>query len=52
MLDETGLESTLDWYLPMVERQAGFTYPMRNRERPIPWTAMLAFMFIAWCRKR
>jgi signal transduction histidine kinase len=23
MLDESGLESTLDWYLPMVERQAG-----------------------------
>ena len=23
MLEETGLESTLDWYLPMVERQAG-----------------------------
>ena len=23
MLDETGLESTLDWYLPVVERQAG-----------------------------
>jgi signal transduction histidine kinase len=23
MLEETGLESTLDWYLPMLERQAG-----------------------------
>jgi signal transduction histidine kinase len=23
MLEESGLESTLDWYLPMVERQAG-----------------------------
>ena len=23
MLDESGLESTLDWYLPVVERQAG-----------------------------
>jgi signal transduction histidine kinase len=23
MLDEAGLESTLDWYLPMVERQSG-----------------------------
>jgi signal transduction histidine kinase len=23
MLDETGLESTLDWYLPVVERQSG-----------------------------
>jgi len=23
MLEETGLESTLDWYLPLVERQAG-----------------------------
>src|SRR6202162_4086368 len=23
MLDETGLESTLEWYLPVVERQAG-----------------------------
>lgn len=25
MLDETGLESTVDWYLPMVERQTGIT---------------------------
>jgi signal transduction histidine kinase len=23
MLEETGLESTLDWYLPVLERQAG-----------------------------
>ena len=23
MLDETGLESTVDWYLPMIERQTG-----------------------------
>jgi signal transduction histidine kinase len=23
MLEETGLESTLDWYLPVVERQSG-----------------------------
>ena len=25
MLDETGLESTVDWYLPMMERQTGIT---------------------------
>jgi len=25
MLDETGLESTVDWYLPMMERQTGTT---------------------------
>jgi signal transduction histidine kinase len=25
MLDETGLESTVDWYLPMMERQTGVT---------------------------
>jgi len=25
MLDETGLESTVDWYLPMIERQTGIT---------------------------
>ena len=25
MLDETGLESTVDWYLPMLERQTGIT---------------------------
>ena len=25
MLDETGFESTVDWYLPMIERQTGIT---------------------------
>lgn len=25
MLDETGLESTVDWYLPMMEKQTGIT---------------------------
>ncbi len=53
MLEETGLESTLDWYLPVVERQAGIhvSYSMRNRANPFPWMATPPFMCIAWCRR-
>ena len=37
MLDESGLESTLDWYLPMVERQAGvhLTYEKSGSTFPV-----------------
>ena len=30
-LEEAGLESTVDWYLPVVERQHGIERPERNR---------------------
>jgi signal transduction histidine kinase len=36
MLDEAGLESTLDWYLPVVEKQAGIT--IRYEKPGIPLT--------------
>jgi signal transduction histidine kinase len=36
MLDEAGLESTLDWYLPVVEKQAGIT--IRYEKPGTPWT--------------
>ena len=35
MLDEAGLESTLDWYLPVVERQAGITIRYDKPANPI-----------------
>jgi two-component system sensor histidine kinase UhpB len=37
MLDETGLESTVDWYLPMMERQTGVTvhYEKSGASMPI-----------------
>ena len=35
MLDEAGLESTLDWYLPVVERQAGITIRYEKPANPI-----------------
>jgi signal transduction histidine kinase len=34
MLDESGLESTLDWYLPTVERQAGIHICYEKMGRP------------------
>ena len=36
MLDETGLESTLDWYLPVVERQAGIHISYEKSGAPYP----------------
>ncbi|HXW92935.1 MAG TPA: ATP-binding protein [Terriglobales bacterium] len=35
MLDEAGLESTLDWYLPAVERQAGITIRYEKPATPM-----------------
>ena len=35
MLDELGLESTLDWYLPTVERQAGIRISYEKSGMPI-----------------
>ena len=35
MLDEAGLESTLDWYLPTIERQAGIKIWYEKPEAPI-----------------
>jgi signal transduction histidine kinase len=36
MLDETGLESTVDWYLPTVERQTGITISYEKSGTPFP----------------
>jgi len=36
MLDEAGLETTLDWYLPVVERQAGIHISYKKSGRPFP----------------
>ena len=34
MLDEAGLESTLDWYIPTVERQTGIAISYEKRGQP------------------
>lgn len=34
MLDEVGLEATLDWYIPTVERQTGITISYEKRGAP------------------
>jgi signal transduction histidine kinase len=41
LLDEQGLESTLDWYIPMVERQTGLTvhYEKSGSAFPVNGTA-------------
>ncbi|MFZ0296146.1 MAG: sensor histidine kinase [Candidatus Sulfotelmatobacter sp.] len=36
MLDEAGLESTLDWYIPMVERQTGIAISYEKQGKPFP----------------
>jgi signal transduction histidine kinase len=36
MLDEAGLETTLDWYIPTVERQTGITISYEKRGEPFP----------------
>lgn len=36
MLDEVGLESTLDWYIPTVERQTGITISYEKEGVPFP----------------
>jgi len=36
MLDEAGLESTLDWYVPTVERQTGIAISYEKRGEPFP----------------
>jgi signal transduction histidine kinase len=36
MLDEAGLESTFDWYLPVVERQAGIQISYEKLGTPFP----------------
>ncbi len=43
MLDETGLESTLDWYLPVMERQAGIhiSYEKSGAAYPVDGNAAI-----------
>jgi len=36
MLDEAGLESTLDWYIPTVERQTGIAISYEKQGKPFP----------------
>ena len=36
MLDEAGLENTLDWYIPTVERQTGITISYEKQGAPFP----------------
>ena len=36
MLDEAGLESTLDWYIPNVERQTGISISYEKEGTPFP----------------
>jgi signal transduction histidine kinase len=36
LLEEAGLESTLDWYIPTVERQSGITLHYEKKGQPFP----------------
>ncbi len=36
MLDEAGLESTIDWYIPVVERQTGIEISYKKSGMPFP----------------
>jgi len=36
MLDEAGIESTLDWYIPTVERQTGIAISYEKQGKPFP----------------
>jgi signal transduction histidine kinase len=36
MLDEAGLESTIDWYIPTVERQTGIEISYKKSGTPFP----------------
>jgi signal transduction histidine kinase len=36
MLEESGLEATVDWYIPVVERQTGIVISYRKSGTPIP----------------
>jgi signal transduction histidine kinase len=36
MLDEAGLESTVDWYVPTVERQSGIAISYEKQGKPFP----------------
>ncbi|MGA8151968.1 MAG: sensor histidine kinase [Terriglobales bacterium] len=49
MLDEAGLESTLDWYLPTVERQTGIamSYEKSGESFPVRGTAAIQIYRIA-----
>jgi len=42
MLEESGLEATLDWYIPVVERQTGIVISYRKSGTPIELDARMA----------
>ena len=52
MLDEAGLESTMDWYIPTVERQTGIDIRYEKSGTPFPVEATRPFIFTASCRRR
>jgi len=53
MLDEAGLESTLDWYIPNVERQTGIAISYEKQgEGGVLWkrrSQCCSWMTTAWC---
>ena len=53
ILEELGLESTIDWYLSTVEKQLGITVVVRaGGYRRRQWTRRSAFTSTACCRRR
>ena len=52
MLDEAGLESTLDWYIPTVERQTGIAISYEKQGSRSRSMGAQVFTSTASCRKR
>ena len=51
ILDENGLESALEWYLPTFERQTGIVIRYEKRAQPVPWTRASPPTYTVFCRK-
>ena len=51
-LEEAGLESTVDWYLPVVERQNGIVIHYTRRERRFRLKAARGYTYIVCCKRR
>ena len=53
MLDEAGLEATLDWYIPTVERQTGITISYEKQGVPFPCRRQRSGLQIyRFCKRR
>ena len=50
-LEEAGLDSTIDWYLPMVERQNGIVIHYEKGGHPFPSRVVRASIFTGCCRR-